>query len=78
MPSPQGRIQIGKYGVTENFLQTLATYFKKYKTVKISVLKSAGHTKEKVKEIEKEIIEFLGTGFRSRVLGFVIVLQRRN
>jgi len=34
-------LQLGKAGVTDNFIETLKTYFKKNQNVKISVLSSA-------------------------------------
>ncbi len=76
MPAPQGKIQIGKSGVTENFMKTLKTYFKKYKTVRIRVLKNAGHNKASVKKMTEDILKFLGERFRARIIGFVIVVQR--
>ncbi len=71
-----GQIQIGKQGITKNFLSTLDSYFKKHKTVKISVLKSAGHDKEKVKKFAEEILNFLGKTYTARVIGFKIVLKK--
>jgi len=69
-------IQIGKNGITENFILTLNDHFKNHDNVKISVLKSAGHEKNKVKEYSEEILNKLGKNYTSRVLGFTIFLKK--
>ncbi len=66
------KIQIGKNGITKNFIETLKSYFKKHTIVKISVLKNNldefDNKKEKIKEMlgDKYIYahqsEPLGTG----------------
>jgi RNA-binding protein YhbY len=71
-----GQVQLGKLGLTDNFIVTLGNHFKKYKTIKISVLKSAGHDKEKVKEYSEELLKKLGKNYTSRVIGFTIVLKK--
>lgn len=71
-----GIMQLGKNGVTDNFIETLKTYFKTREIVKISVLKSAGHSKEKVKEYSEQILNKLGTHYTSKTIGFVIVIRK--
>ncbi|MBU2562754.1 MAG: YhbY family RNA-binding protein [Nanoarchaeota archaeon] len=71
-----GQIQLGKNGLTENFISTLKNNFKKNKSVRISVLKSAGHDKNQVKEYSEKILERLGKNYTSRVIGFTIVLKK--
>lgn len=77
------KIQIGKQGITEDFISNLKSYFINHKTVKISVLPSArGQGKEgktKVKEISKEISEKIqekGKKYKERVIGFTIVIKK--
>ena len=70
------QVQLGKQGLTDNFISTLETYFKNHKIVRISVLKSAGHDKKKVKEYSEEIIGKLGEAYKARIIGFVIVLRK--
>jgi RNA-binding protein YhbY len=69
-------IQLGKQGLTANFMETLKNYFKKNEGVRISVLKSARPEREKVKEYAEEILEKLGKHYTSRVIGFTIVLRK--
>lgn len=71
-----GHIQLGKQGVTENFIETLKNHFKKCKNVKVSILKSAGHKKEKVKEYSEEISDKLGKNFTAKIVGFTIFLKK--
>lgn len=71
-----GHMQLGKQGVTENFIGTLKEHFNKCKNVRISVLKSAGHDKAKVKEYSEKILEKLGQNYTARVIGFTIAVKK--
>ena len=77
---PIRQIQIGKQGVTDNFIGTLKNQFNNCKNVKISVLKSARKEgkegKQAVKKYSEEILDKLGTKYTARVIGFVIVLKK--
>lgn len=71
------QIQLGKNGVTESFIETLKNHFKKNKSVRISVLKSAREDgKKSVKEYRDKIIEKLGGNFKARTIGFVIIVKK--
>ncbi len=70
-------IQIGKAGITDNFISSLKDYFKNNKDIKISVLKSARENgKKDVKNYQKEILEKLGKNFKSRIIGYTICIKR--
>ncbi len=69
-------IQLGKNGLTENFIGTLKNYFKNNKNVKISVLRSSTRDKEKVKEISEKILESLGKNYTSKIIGYTIVIKK--
>jgi RNA-binding protein YhbY len=69
-------IQLGKQGITENFLESLKTQFQKSRTVKITVLPSARESKEDVKKHTKELLEKLGPHFTSKIVGFTITLKK--
>lgn len=69
-------MQLGKNGITENFIENLKNNFKKQENVRISVLKSAGHNKEKIKEYSREILEKLGKKYTARVIGFKIIIKK--
>ena len=69
-------IQLGKNGISENFIETLKEHFKNHQNVKICVLKSAGHAREKVKKYSEEILENLGKNYTARVIGFTINIKK--
>ena len=70
------QIQLGKQGITDNFILTLSDHFKKHRNVKVSVLKSAGHDKQKVKLFSEEILNRLGNNYSARIIGFTISLKK--
>ena len=72
----QSEIQIGKNGITENFIESLKINFKTHSQVRISVLRSAGHEKEKIREMSDRILNDLGRNYTSRVIGFTIVVKK--
>ena len=74
--APVGYLQLGKSGLTSNFIETLKTRFEKHRTIKVSVLKSAGREKKQVKEYSEKILKELGEKFTSRILGFTIILKK--
>ncbi len=73
---PVANIQLGKQGLTENFLKTLQDHFKKFSNVKISVLKSCCRDKIELKKISEEILEKLGEHYTARNIGYTIVLKK--
>jgi RNA-binding protein YhbY len=73
---PLAKVQLGKNGVTDNFISTLRSHFLKHANVKVHVLKGAGHDKTKVKEFKEELLEKLGVKYSARVIGFVIAIKR--
>ena len=69
-------IQLGKNGITESFIQSLKHIFETHENVRLSVLKSAGHEKEKMKEYSEEILKQLGKSYTAKIIGFKIVLKK--
>jgi len=76
----QGNVQIGKNGLTDNFILTLKNHFTRHKNIKVSVLKSVERSKEKMNLFREEILGKLGDNYTGRVVGFSIFLKewRRN
>lgn len=68
--------QIGKLGLSEGNIAWIENAFKNRMIVKIRVLKSAGHDREKVKKIAEEIVSKLGRNYNYRIIGFVISLRK--
>ncbi len=73
---PISNLQLGKQGLTDNFIQTLKGHFQKHDNVKVRVLASAGHEKAKVKEYSEEILKKLGEHYTARVIGFTIFVKK--
>ncbi|MEK6895614.1 MAG: YhbY family RNA-binding protein [Nanoarchaeota archaeon] len=71
-----GSLQLGKQGVTDNFIETLKGYFKNHTQVRISVLRSATRNKEELKKINEKILEALGKNYKSRVIGYTLVINK--
>ena len=69
-------MQLGKNGITDNFIKTLKNGFTFHENVRISVLKSAGREKRKVKEYEEEILNKMGNRYTARKIGFTIVIKK--
>jgi len=72
----QTSMQIGKNGLTEGTIKWLKNAFKTHKLVKISVLKSGGHEREKVKEMADKMVSELGKNFTYRIVGFTISVRK--
>jgi RNA-binding protein YhbY len=73
---PHAEIQLGKNGITDNFIQTLKHLFENHENVRLSVLKSAGHDREKVKKYSEEILDKLGKNYTAKIIGFKIILKK--
>ena len=74
------KIQIGKNGVSENFLKTLKEHLKNRRFLRVSILKSARaegkEGKKQVKEMSKKISDFLGEKFSIKNIGFTIKIKK--
>ena len=71
-----GRVQLGKNGVTENFIESLRNYFKGYENVRVSVLKSATRDKKETLEMSEKIVENLGKNYTAKIIGYTIVVKK--
>ena len=75
-----GNVQLGKQGITDNFIASLIHRFKTHKNIKVSVLKSARpegkEGKKQVREYADTILEGLGNKFTARIIGFTINLKK--
>jgi RNA-binding protein YhbY len=76
--TPQIEIQLGKKGLTPEFLEGLKKRFERteVKNIKIKVLANARENREDVKGYAEEIIKYLGKKFNYRVIGFTIFVKK--
>jgi RNA-binding protein len=72
----EAKFQIGKNGVTDNFIENLQIAFKTHKVARISVLKNFVRDKVKVREIADDLVEKLEGDFVYKIIGFTIVLRK--
>jgi RNA-binding protein YhbY len=70
------QIQLGKNGLTENFICNLKHHFDTCKNIKISVLKSCCRDREELKKISDEILEKLGKTYTARIIGYTIIVKK--
>lgn len=74
------RFDLGKKGLTENFLENIKIAFNNSDTIKIKVLKSYSTDKSEIKQIAKKIEDFLEKHrkkhFINRIIGHTIVLRK--
>lgn len=72
--------QLGKNGLTDNFINSIAKTFKNHELVKVSVLKSCSRNREEIKKINLKLCEQLGSlckkKFISRIVGYTIFIKK--
>ena len=68
--------QLGKQGITENFINNLKNQFKHSQVMKIYVLKSASRDRKQIKQFRDELLEKLGKNFTGKIIGFTIILRK--
>lgn len=74
--TPVIQIQLGKNGITENFISNLKHNFENHRTVKISVLSNLTRDKKEIQKLSEEILENLGDNYTARIIGFTIVIKK--
>ncbi len=76
------KFQIGKFGLTDNVVESLRSAFKTHDRIRISVLKNAVRDKSKVRDIADELARKLGNkhdyGYRHIIIGFTIILIKNK
>lgn len=76
MINQQAKFQIGKQGLTDGVIQSIALALKNHKQVRVSVLKSAREDKSKIKEIAEEITSSI-PHLKHRIIGYTIILVKQ-
>lgn len=74
------KMQIGKNGLTDSYVEGLAKTFKKHDLIKISVLKSALRDREELKEMAEELCSKLkkieNKDFTYRAIGYTLIIRK--
>ena len=68
--------QLGKKGLTDNFVSSLKKHFEKVQNVKITVLKSLCRNRQELKELSEIIIDKLGRNYTKKIIGYTIVIKK--
>jgi len=74
----QTEIQLGKKGITPEFLEGVKKRFDKreIKNLKVHVLQNARESRDDVKKYAEDIQKFLGNKFTHRIVGFSIFFTK--
>jgi RNA-binding protein YhbY len=68
------KLQIGKNGLTPEFIEQVKSIFENEKLIKVSILKSACRDKSEADKIAKKLIDALGTKYDYKLVGFVMTI----
>ncbi len=71
---PVKKLQIGKKGLTPEFIEHARIIFKKNEVVRISILKSACRDKAQARAMGEKLVRELGKNFTYRLIGYVLVV----
>jgi len=71
---------LGKNGLTRNFIDSLEKTFKKHDLVKVSILKSATRNRSEIRKIAQEICselkKLIKKDFTAKIVGFTIYIKK--
>ena len=70
------RIQLGKKGLTEEFINQARDLFKNEEIIKISILKSACRNKDDAEKLADNLMESLGKNFDYKLVGYVLTVRK--
>jgi len=73
---PIKRLQIGKNGLSEAFIEQVRGIFENEDVVKISILKSACRDKKDAEKMADELMDALGKNFSYRLVGYVMAVRK--
>lgn len=70
------RIQMGKNGLTNEFLDNLKHLFIKTTSIRISLLKSATRDRQEAEKIAERIVSNLGNNYSCKKIGYTLVVRK--
>ncbi len=68
------KLQLGKNGLTVEFIEQVKSLFENETLIKVDILKSACRDKEEAKQIAEELVEALGKKYGYKLVGYVITV----
>lgn len=76
MSSEIKKLQIGKKGLTPEFVEQLKRIFENEQMLKIAILKSACRDKKEAEKMTEELLEALGKNYTARLVGYVLTIRK--
>lgn len=76
MSSEVKKLQIGKKGLTPEFVEQSKRIFENEQMVKVSILKSACRDKKEAEKIADELLDLLGKNYTYRLVGYVLTIRK--
>jgi RNA-binding protein YhbY len=76
MVKPIRKLQIGKNGISEAFIEQLKKTFEDARVVKVVILKSACRDKEEAKKMSEKLVSVLGDKYGYKLVGYVLTLMK--
>lgn len=70
------KLNLGKNGLTLEFIENLKKIFLNVEHVRVGLLKSSTRDKVQVKKWADEIVSKLGSNFTYKVIGYTLVLRK--
>ena len=70
------RLQLGKAGLSDAFVEQVRRIFEDEKVLKITILRSACRDKKEAEKIGQELIGRLGKKFNYKLVGYVLTIVK--
>ena len=77
-PKKQMTMQIGKQGISDNFILTLQNAFKTHNTIRLAALKASGRDSDSINKVADSIVARLKGSFDYRIIGFTIIMRKKS
>lgn len=73
---PVKKLQIGKNGLSPEFINQVKSFFENERMIKIDILRSACRDKAEAKQIAENLIQELGPKYDYKLVGYVITVAK--
>ena len=70
------KLQIGKKGLTPEFVEQLKKIFENEQSLKIAILKSACRDKKDAKKMAEDLLDMLGKNYTYRLVGYIMTVRK--
>ena len=70
------RLQLGKNGLSHEFIEQARKIFEDEQILKISILKSACRNKQDAEKIGQDLVDALGKNYIFRLIGYVLTVRK--